>query len=190
MDTEMKKRALKWEMAGIAIIFFVGAVLHFVFEWAHCWPPLAAIAPVNESVWEHFKLGFWPGLLYGAIEYVLIGRSIRGFWVGKAWGLFIMPLIVGVGFYAYTAVLGDDLLVIDISLFLVAVAVGQWVSYRVMVREPIAQWARTCALIGLVAMAAAFSAFSYLPPRVPLFVDSRTQQVGIPEDCGMHSEEH
>lgn len=190
MDVQTRRRALRWEMAGIAVIWVVGGALHFVFEWAHCWPPVGAVAPVNESVWEHFKLGFWPGLLYAAIEYAFFGRTVRGFWVGKALGLFSMPVIVGAGYYGYTAVLGEGLLAVDISLFLVAVALGQWFSYLVMVRRPVVRWARTCALIVLAAMAAAFAVFSYLPPQTPLFEDSRTNQAGIPEHCGAGLDEH
>ncbi|MCW4022413.1 MAG: DUF6512 family protein [archaeon] len=32
-------------------------------------PFVGAFSAVNESVWEHLKLGFWPLILYTAIEY-------------------------------------------------------------------------------------------------------------------------
>ena len=60
----MKKYALKWELLGIVFIIVLGGALHFVFDLSGEWPPLALIAAVNESVWEHLKLGFWPALIY------------------------------------------------------------------------------------------------------------------------------
>ena len=56
----MKKPVLKWELFGIIFVFLLGALLHFVFEWSGESKVVGAIASVNESVWEHFKQGFWP----------------------------------------------------------------------------------------------------------------------------------
>jgi hypothetical protein len=39
-----------------------GAALHFLYE-AVPNPLTALISPINESVWEHLKLLFWPMLL-------------------------------------------------------------------------------------------------------------------------------
>ena len=72
-----RKRALAWELAGVPFIFCIGALLHFVYEWAGAWWPLALVAAVNESVWEHLKLAFWPSVIYAAVEYVAeqLGRE-------------------------------------------------------------------------------------------------------------------
>ena len=48
-----KKSILLWELAGIIFIVVLGSVLHFAFEWSGRWTPIAPIAAVNESVWEH-----------------------------------------------------------------------------------------------------------------------------------------
>ena len=47
---------LTWIAALLA-----GCVLHFVYGW---WPNAvtALFSPVNESLWEHVKLVFWPFL--------------------------------------------------------------------------------------------------------------------------------
>jgi hypothetical protein len=54
----MKNSILKWEIIGIVFIVLAGGLLHFVFEWSGSWRPLAIIAAVNESTWEHLKLAF------------------------------------------------------------------------------------------------------------------------------------
>ena len=56
----MKKYVLKWELSGIAFVFLLGALLHFVFECSVESRIVGLFASVNESVWEHFKQGFWP----------------------------------------------------------------------------------------------------------------------------------
>ena len=56
----MKKRyALAFLLTALA-----GTALHFAYDW--CLSPLVGLfAPVNESVWEHLKLLFWPFLAAG-----------------------------------------------------------------------------------------------------------------------------
>ena len=178
--SDTKKEMLAWDMIGIPVILAVGSALHFLFEWTECWAPVAAIAPVNESVWEHFKLSFWPGLLYAAIEWPSVGRRVNNYWVGKAVGLVLMPVIVGLGFYAYTAVWASSLIP-NIVLLALAIAMGQWVSYRIAIAGRCRQWIAVCVLCALVLTAVAFAAFGYVPPRIFLFCDPLTQTYGIPQ---------
>jgi hypothetical protein len=174
------KTALRWELAGIAVIFLAGFVLHFVFDWTGHWRPIAWFAAVNESVWEHFKLAFWPGVLYAMLEYLALRRSVNNFWVGKGIGLFSMPVVVAVLFYGYTAILSHHHIALDILVFLLAVAIGQLISYGILAGADMGATVRGGAVIGLAVMSAAFVLFSYYPPQIPLFEDSRTHQYGIP----------
>lgn len=64
-----KAEIFRWEIAGAVLISLAGSLFHFVFEFFNKWPPLALIAAVNESTWEHLKLAFWPALVYALIEW-------------------------------------------------------------------------------------------------------------------------
>ncbi|MFW9925127.1 MAG: DUF6512 family protein, partial [Candidatus Thorarchaeota archaeon] len=55
-----KKEIMIWQIVGGIVIFSLGALWHFMFEWFGGWPPIGWFLPVNESVWEHIKLMFWP----------------------------------------------------------------------------------------------------------------------------------
>ena len=59
-------KALK-EDIGIGIVFsvIVGTLAHFVYEWTGKNSIAAIFFPIDESVWEHVKLLFFPTLLYG-----------------------------------------------------------------------------------------------------------------------------
>ncbi len=75
-----RREIYRWEMAGAAFVIIAGSALHFVFEWSGGFRPVAWLAAVNESTWEHFKLGFWPALslcLGGALR--LEGEKARKF---------------------------------------------------------------------------------------------------------------
>jgi hypothetical protein len=177
----MAKTVLRWELAGIVSIILAGSALHFAFEWTDYWRPAALIAAVNESTWEHLKLGFWPGLVFALVEYPFIRKSVNNFWVAKALGLLAMPTVIVVLFYGYTALAGRNYLLADIMIFFLAVAVGQLVSYRFLVAGEIRPTIQRYGLIGLAVMTVAFSLSTYYPPRFFLFEDPRTNEYGILE---------
>jgi hypothetical protein len=173
------KRILIWEIAGAVFITFSGSLLHFVFAILGEWPPAALIAAVNESVWEHLKLAFWPALIFALIQWPFLRRHVKNFWTAKAFGILVMPLIIAAVFYTYTAFTGTNILWLDIPLFVVAVAAGQMLSFALLVRKPFGSRIRIAAAALLLVMTAAFSLFTFIPPHCPLFCDSRTGEYGI-----------
>lgn len=175
----MNKRVLKWELAGIVIISIVGSLLHFVFEWAGRLPPVGAIAAVNESVWEHFKIAFWSALLYAVLEYSIIRRSTKNFAFAKSIGIYAIPIVIAIVFYSYTAIVGQEILAVDISSFIIAIAIGQLISYRILTSCQLPIWTGKLGIILLVFLALAFIIFTYFTPHLPIFRDGPTGNYGI-----------
>ncbi len=174
------KRILWWELAGFVVISLAGSALHFAFEWSGYLRAVALIAAVNESVWEHLKLAFWPALIFAAVEYSFLHAHIKNFWVAKSMALWIMPVTISVLFYAHAAVLGHSWLPLDLTIFFLAVGLGQWVSYRVITSPPVGSRARQIANLGLLPLMTAFCLFTYWPPYLFLFADPRSGRFGIP----------
>ena len=94
-----------YELAGIVFIVMIGAILHFTFELSGNQPVVGIFSAVNESVWEHLKLGFWPALVWALIEYRYIKKSTNNFFFAKTVGIYITPIVIPILFYSYTAVL-------------------------------------------------------------------------------------
>lgn len=59
----MKKLKLA-TVIGIIFVLITGSLAHFVYEWSGNNALAGLFTPVNESVWEHMKLVFFPMLLY------------------------------------------------------------------------------------------------------------------------------
>ena len=176
----MRRSGLRWELAGIPVIAILGSVLHFVFEWSGQWDPVGVIAAVNESVWEHLKLAFWPALLYAVLEYPYLKGSTDNFMIAKAIGIYLMPVAIVAIFYSYTAIIGHEVLWIDILTFWVAVAIGQLISYRIMVARKLPDWLNKLGLALLFLLAIAFGVLAFHTPRLPIFEDATTGAYGIP----------
>ena len=109
-----------WTVCFLSIL--AGSALHFLYD---LWPnPLTAVfAPVNESVWEHLKLLYWPFL---AAAFVLMKDEADGrkSWCGLLTGLLGAPLLL-LGAY-YTLLSGFALhgLPLDLILYALAMAGG------------------------------------------------------------------
>lgn len=177
-----RKRILRWEMSGILFIFLLGALLHFTFELSGFWKPLAVISAVNESVWEHLKIGFWPAFIWGIVEFFIFGRKVKNFFFAKAVSFLVIPSVIIALFYSYTYLTGTEILAVDITIFFIAIAIAQVIGYRIML---IIRKLTSLNIIGAVIIVASlisFSLLSYFPPRCPIFRDSVTGGYGIIEE--------
>lgn len=163
-------------LEGIGTLFMIGtgSALHFVFDWSGAWHPLALIAAVNESIWEHLKLAFWPGVIWAVVApYPDRAKALAG----KGVGLAVTSALIVAIFQSYTAVLGRNLLALDIGTFVVAIVLGQFISCRIILRDN--KQMRRFGLVLLCAQLAAFSLGTYRAPDHWLFVDSRNGLTGM-----------
>jgi len=76
MALATNKTVLIYELIGVVFIIFLGGALHFTFALSGNQPIVGAFSAVNESVWEHLKLAFWPALLLTIIEYPLLRKAV------------------------------------------------------------------------------------------------------------------
>jgi len=175
----MNRSILKWELIGIAVISILGSALHFAFAWSGNWPPMGVIAAVNESVWEHLKIAFWPALFYALFEYPFFKGSAKNFVIAKATGIYVMPIAIVALFYSYTAIIGGDILIVDILIFVVAVALGQLASYKLLTIGRLPPWLDKLGIVMVILLAVAMGVFTFYTPQLPMFRDALTGTYGI-----------
>jgi hypothetical protein len=187
----MNSKVKRWELIGIVLIIGFGTTLHFWFEWTDYWRPMAIIAAVNESTWEHFKMAFWPGLIFAAIEYPFLKKEVNNFMLAKALGLLTMPVITMILFYGYTAITGQHALWADVIVFMLSVIGGQLVSLKILTTEKNYQpGVRALAAATLLVMTIAFSLLSYYPRENFLFAHPETGEYGILADYDHDEHDH
>jgi len=174
-----EKNVFIYELLGMVFIIVLGSLLHFTFELSGHQPVVGVFSAVNESVWEHLKLGFWPALVYAVIEYRYLKESTSNFFLAKTVGIYLIPVVIPILFYSYTAVLGQSVLVIDILTFVIAVIVGQLASYRLLTYRRLSENVNRISLLALVLLAVAFVLFTFYPPHLDIFRDPVTGEYGI-----------
>ena len=129
------KKVLIYEIIGTAFIIFLGSALHFTYEFSGRFAFVGVFSAVNESVWELLKLAFWPSLIWLLIEYLPIKKLTNNFLESKTIGTCTMIALIPIVFYSYTSITGESIFAIDIATFIVAVVVGQIVSYTLFMKK-------------------------------------------------------
>ena len=165
-----------------ALVFGIGAAAHFLFDAIGRWPPLGWVAPVNESLWEHIKMAFWPTLVVGSLLCATLPTRPHRV-VCTAIAAFVSALLIAPLYYGYTDILGHHHLAADIAIFALAVGAGHWLAYRIALAPPPTTGSVMAAIALAVSLGVALVAFTYAPPHMDVFRDSLTGCYGLDEEC-------
>ena len=171
------KKIRTYQIFSIIFTFVLGALLHFTYQWSGENNIVAIFSSINESVWEHLKLLYFPMLLTIIIGYFYIGKNIPNFLCSKTLGILISMAFTIVFFYTYTGVLGKDIPIIDISSFFVATILGEVSAYLLIINK--FKCNNIVAIIVLIAIFLSFIFFTYNAPNIGLFKDPITGKYGI-----------
>ena len=173
------KKLLIWESAGALFVMIAGTLLHSLYHNTSYWL-FALISPVNESVWEHLKIGIWPVLFFALIEYPFIKPVTKNFLIAKVAQAYAASIATLTIFYSYTFVLGRNLLPLDILTFILAVIIGQYASYLILNANELDEFFDHMASSALYIMIGVIVYITYFPPHYPVFMDTMTGTYGIP----------
>jgi hypothetical protein len=168
-----KTKLFTFEVVCIFWMAMAGSLLHFAFELTEFWKPMAFMAAVNESAWEHVKMYFWPGLVFAVVQYTYTRDIANNYWFGKAVGLATMPLVIFVSYFGYMEYVGimggDPSLAIMIGIMLFGIAAGQMVSFTILSMEPLELPTARYAAVTYTVLVMMFSTFTYFPPQTSVF---------------------
>lgn len=153
-----------------------GCVLHFLYHW---WPsPVTAlVSPVNESLWEHVKLVFWPYLAAALI----LNRDRPG---GVRPWLLTLSLLCGATLllgWLYHVTLGGEALWVDLVLYAAVMILGFWLPTRFSGPFHGVRWLLPILAAALLALLIAW--FTVHPPEALLFRDLSAVGSWLPLPC-------
>ena len=173
-------KLIKSQLIVILFSLILGTLLHFTYEWSGNNLFVGSFSAVNESVWEHLKLVFYPMLIAMIIEYFFVKQDVNNYIEAKTIGIFTAIFFIIVSFYTYSGVIGTSVIVIDIIIFIISIILGEYVAYRLMKRENESTVLTTSlSIIILLFLLLCFIIFTYIPPEVNLFRDITTGMYGM-----------
>ena len=151
---------------GWLVSLMLGTLLHFTYDWLGNNRVVGLYSAMNESVWEHLKLLFFPVLLYTILEYLWIGHRKSGYVLVRAkaalWGM----LAIVACYYTYTGIVGRGFLAADLILFLIGTAITAWYTWR---QTPNACGGDGLGVLLFAVIAVCFGVFSLDPPNIGIF---------------------
>ena len=175
----MKKSLSLWQLAGFLFTAVAGVLLHFLYDWSKQSTFIAPFSAVNESIWEHLKLLFFPMLAYTLIESRYIGRDYKNFWCVKLLGIVSGLVMIVVLYYTINGVLGGTPDWVNIAIFFVSTAFTYYLETLLLNGGYIKCNSPKKAILILILIGVVFAVFTFIPPNIPLFEDPITKQFGI-----------
>jgi hypothetical protein len=159
------KHLSRGALLTFAVATVAGACLHFVYDLAPN-AVTAVFSPVNESLWEHLKIIFWPLLVAALVRTSGTEQEGRGPWAVGILGAAAGTLLLG---YGYHILLGGEAMAVDLCIYVLMMAMAFLLAGGM--NHP-AICARADALSLLVlALGCAIILFTFLPPDNVLFAD-------------------
>jgi hypothetical protein len=174
----LKKRVLWWQIAGIVFVVALGVLLHFVYEWSGKVRIFASFSAVNESIWEHMKILFFPMLVFAIIESSFL-KEYKNFWNVKFKGILIGLAIIPLFYYLYNGIIGKSPDWLNILIFVIATGSSFiYESYKFLkYNNGEAEDVKSLFLLGIIATL--FVIFTYTTPELNIFKDPETNIYGI-----------
>ena len=174
----MKKSLPFWQFVGFVFTGVFGTLLHFLYDWADN-NFLALFSAVNESIWEHMKLLFFPMFVFAIFQSRCFAKNYDNFWCAQLIGILTGLAVIPTVYYTYTDALGVSADWFNILIFFIAAAIGFIIETHFMKIEKNFCKSPVLAIIILCIIAILFFVFTFAPPKIPLFEDPITKTYGL-----------
>ena len=175
----MKKQIAFWQMVGFLVVAIAGTLLHFLFDWTGENTFVALFSAVNESIWEHLKLPFYPMVAVALVQYFFWGKKTASFWCIKLVGILLGLVLIPVVYYTYTGILGVNADWFNITIFFLAAGAVYWVETKLFQNGFACSVCSKVAVALICLMGLLFTVLTFSTPHIPLFEDPVTGTYGF-----------
>ena len=175
----MKRSFPSWQIGGFVVTSITGTLLHFLYDWSGQSLLLAPFSAVNESIWEHMKLVFFPTFLFAVYEAKRFPQYTPNFWCVKLLGIGTALLLIPTIYYTYTGALGVYADWFNITIFFLAAAAAFRLETAILEKGTAKRACGKVCLALLLLIGLAFALLTFFPIRIPLFEDPVTGLYGI-----------
>jgi len=168
-------------MAVNRIYFYwnIRSAFNFVYKWSGQNIIFAPFSAVNESIFEHMKILFFPMLIFALIESYYLKEHYENFWGAKLLGILFGVILIPILYYTYTGILGFSVDWFNIVIFFIADASAYFLENYLLKKKKVLNISNNFSLLMLIIVAIAFITLTFNQPKIPLFEDPRTGIYGL-----------
>jgi hypothetical protein len=161
------EKIVRWELIILALSIVSTFLFHQLYDWLG-----GLIAPINESVWDHGKLIFFPFLLFSVVEMLFLKPENKcNFWAIKFLAAMLGTLTMTTAFYLYSGILGTNYLIADILTGFIGVFVSFYISYTFLKNNKQLKHCGLIIMLGLI-LTLLFFVFTFTAPNISWFIPS------------------
>ena len=159
------------------ICIHYGCIVSFFYEWSDFNKIIGILFPANESTWEHLKLAILPTILCFAFGKIFIKNTnyLFALFITLLTPIIVIPIL----FYTYTAIVGHEILFVDISIFLISVCFAFFMCWLILALNPLKQVYNIIAVIGLVLILICYFTLTLYPLNFFIFKDFTNNIYGL-----------
>ncbi len=170
----------KINIAGALFTILLGTLLHFTYDLSGNSDFVAIFSAVNESIWEHLKLIFFPMIIFAVANFFIYGKNYPNFWACNLVSVVTGMLFITVVYCTYMGVIGESGAIFNISLFVAGVIIAYILNYNLLSKGYLGSAAlNRIAVLLIILMIALFWIFTFFPPLLNIFKDPVTGGYGI-----------
>lgn len=170
---------------GIIFIAVTGTFLHFLYEISHHKKIVALFAAVNESTWEHIKIGITPTIIWSLYDGYVYGMNAN-YIIGKTLSLLTIIILIPILFYTYTIFTKKAILWIDVICFYVVIIMSQLVFNYFINSQPLPFIYTYLSGILLFIEIGVYMFFTFHPLKNFIFKDPISHKYGLSGHTEIH----
>ena len=174
----MYTKLSRWQIGGFIFTCIAGVLLHFLFDWSGGSVLVALFSAVNESIWEHMKLLFFPMFAFALLESRYIGTIYGNFFCVKLIGILVGTALIPILYYTLNGMLGSLPDWVNIAIFFVCAFISYYIENQLFTNNTIRCSSPQAAIWILVTIAVIFGIATFFTPKIPLFKDPVTDTYG------------
>lgn len=167
----------RYTIGGIIFVLITGTLAHFLYDWTENNHLVGLFTPINESIWEHMKLLFFPMLLYSLIMILKFHRKYPCITSALCFGILLGAFLIPLFYYIYTSVLGKNVFILDISTFVLSIVIAFWLSYKLTLSCRLESYTPLLSIM-ICMLFVCFLVFTYHPPKTAIFQDPTISKNG------------
>ena len=171
------KHLKRYTIIGIFFVVTIGTLAHFLYDWTANNYIVGLFTPINESIWEHMKLLFFPMSIYSLIMILKFHRKYSCITSALSFGILTGAILIPLFYYAYTFILGKNIFILDMGIFILSIVIAFWLSYKLTLSCRLEAY--TSLLCILVCMLfTCFLVLTYHHPDAAIFQDPTISKIG------------
>ena len=165
-------------VVSFIIFTLIGSLLHFTFDFTNSNLFVGLFTPVNESVWEHFKLVLVPLTLFAILIFLLKKDTLNNIMFATSFSIILSNIFIYVIFTLYGALGFPESVISSITIYALGMALGFLLIY---IFSHSTNFANTN-IIGTILIFLIYISFmttTFYPPQLEIFRDKVTNTYGI-----------